>query len=550
MTFRGLKLQHKLYLAFAGLIVLIVFTTGVIGVRGVKKDLWEQENLRNRAILKNLALNLKQPMFEEDFLGIDNLIESLLKIPGIHKVTVFNAEGRIVGSSDKRLLGTHDERWKRSAAAADAGGAVQISNLRNELYTSLSVPVVIGDERWGTAEVVFDNNELKARIQRNSKETQGRLAVLALVVLGVGFAGSYPIAYFLARPIKELREKMATIHGGNLDIPVDSPMLINCWEMMKCDMKECSVYGRPGARCWLAMGTKCDEIRGAYAGSPGDCTDCPVYKKSCGDEIGELRETFYEMLKKIKCGIKELEQANREKQELYCMAAIGEMSAKVAHEIRNALYSIGGAFSYIDRNVDSPTVKEFGSVIRDEIHRLKDLSDSFLNYAKPVKLRYSLQPVEKTIKDAVKLIEPEMEDMGVSVVLDLAGTGEAHYDVNQMKQVMLNLLLNAVDAMPGGGTIHIATALEEKGCRISIRDDGVGIEKENLCRIFDPFFTTKTKGTGLGLAVVNKIVRAHGGHIEVRSVYGKGAEVTVHMPFMPSDRAGEKGPRRIPAMNI
>ncbi|MBI3591981.1 MAG: hypothetical protein HY099_00570, partial [Nitrospirae bacterium] len=227
-----MRLQHKLYLAFLGLILLIVFTTGLIAVTGVKKDLWEQENLRNIAIVKNFALNLKEPVFEEEFLGIDNLVESLLKVPGIHKVTVFNAGGKIVGSNDKKLLGTCTAINNPPAQRTGAAGDIKTASFQNDLYTSMTVPIVIGDESWGKAEVVFDNNELKARIQKNIKETQGELAVLALIALGLGFGGSYLISYFMTRPLKELREKMATIHGGNLDIPVDNPMSINCWEMM------------------------------------------------------------------------------------------------------------------------------------------------------------------------------------------------------------------------------------------------------------------------------------------------------------------------------
>ena len=237
------------------------------------------------------------------------------------------------------------------------------------------------------------------------------------------------------------------------------------------------------------------------------------------------------MLRKIRTGIEELKNANKEKQDLYCMAAIGEMSAKVAHEIRNALYSIGGAVSYMKRHVDSDIVKDFTAIIADEVKRLRDLSDSFLNFAKPLELRYSTESINSVIDEAVRIVSHDLEDAGIKVVCRYEGSGIFLFDKNQIKQVLLNLILNSVDAICHGGEIRISTSLDRGFLNLAVEDSGEGIEIEVVPRIFEPFFTTKADGNGLGLAIVSKIISAHNGHIDVSSVKGMGTRFNMRLPF-------------------
>lgn len=533
MIFRRLKLGHKLSMSFAVLIILMVAATLVIAVMGIKKDLMEQERINNINLAMNLAGNLKEYLFEMDFMAIDSLARGLSEIGGISSVLITDRTGRVIGSTDKTLLGSEDSELKRLIQNSAPQRRDYVFEDVDELRKRISVPVFIGDEVWGTASVIFDYEEIGRKTHDRIMATGSKLALLAFAVLAAGLGGSWFISFLITKPIKELRSKMNEVHRGTLDLPPESIPAVRCWELMKCDKSDCSVYGKEGERCWLSVGTKCDEIRGKYAKELGDCTLCPVYRLNCGDEVGELREAFYEMLRKIRLGIEELQKSNDEKQELHYMATIGEMSARVAHEIRNALYSIGGAVSYMRRNVDLPVVKEFTAVINEEVSRLRELSDSFLNFARPLELRCSVSALSAVIDETVRLIEQELKDGGIEVVRRYDTAGTASFDKNQMKQVLLNLFINAIDAMPDGGKIEIKIRQEKKHLVMSVGDSGSGIESDCLAKIFDPFYTSKPKGSGLGLAVVNKIVRAHGGYINVSSETGHGTEFSISLPAAP-----------------
>lgn len=533
MTFRRLKLGHKLSMSFAVLIILMVAATLVIAVMGIEKDLMEQERVSNINLAMNLAGNLKEYIFEMDFMAIDSLARGLSEIVGISSVVITDRAGKVIGSTDKRLLGSEDSRMKQLIQNSAPQRRDYVFEDLDELRKRISVPVFIGDEVWGTASVTFDYEEIGRKIHDRIMATGSKLGLLAFAVLATGLGGSWFISFLITKPIKELRSKMNEVQRGNLDLPPESIPAVRCWELMKCDKADCSVYGKEGERCWLSVGTKCEDIRGKYARELGDCTLCPVYRLNCGDEVGELREAFYEMLRKIRLGIEELQKSNDEKQELHYMATIGEMSARVAHEIRNALYAIGGAVSYMRRNIDLPVVKEFTSVINEEVSRLRELSDSFLNFARPLELRCSVSALSAVIDETVRLIEQEFKDGGIEVVRRYDTAGEAFFDKNQMKQVLLNLFINAIDAMPHGGKIEIKIRQEKNYLVMSVGDSGSGIESDCLAKIFDPFFTSKPKGSGLGLALVNKIVRAHGGYINVSSETGHGTQFSISLPAVP-----------------
>lgn len=530
MIFRRLKLGHKLSMSFAVLIILMVAATLVIAAMGIEKDLMEQERVSNINLAMNLAGNLKEYIFEMDFMAIDSLARGLSEIGGISSVVITDRAGKVIGSTDKRLLGSEDSRMKQLIQKSAPQRRDYVFEDLDELRKRISVPVFIGDEVWGTASVTFNYEEIGRKIHDRIMATGSKLGLLAFTVLATGLGGSWFISFLITKPIKELRSKMNEVQRGNLDLPPESIPAVRCWELMKCGKSDCSVYGKEGERCWLSVGTKCEDIRGKYARELGDCTLCPVYRLNCGDEVGELREAFYEMLRKIRLGIEELHKANNEKQELHYMATIGEMSARVAHEIRNALYAIGGAVSYMRKNVDLPVVKEFTAVINEEVSRLRELSDSFLNFARPLELRCSVSALSAVIDETVRLIEQEFKDGGIEVVRRYDTAGEAFFDKNQMKQVLLNLFINAIDAMPDGGKIEIKIRQEKDYLVMSVSDSGSGIESDCLARIFDPFFTSKPKGSGLGLALVNKIVRAHGGFINVSSETGHGTEFSISLP--------------------
>lgn len=224
------------------------------------------------------------------------------------------------------------------------------------------------------------------------------------------------------------------------------------------------------------------------------------------------------------------------------LAAIGEMAAGLAHEIRNPLGAIKGAAEYLEPATRaSKDEAELLQVIVDETNRLNSVVSQFLDYARPFRAQFATTDINEVMRKTAKLVEAK-EGEKVAIELDLAPEIPiAELDAEKIKQVILNLVLNAIDAMGGSGppiTIRTRYSAERERIEISVRDRGPGIPKETLDHLFIPFFTTKPNGTGLGLAVCQRIVTNHNGEIRVESQVGVGTEFTVRLPLKPRKAEG------------
>ena len=244
------------------------------------------------------------------------------------------------------------------------------------------------------------------------------------------------------------------------------------------------------------------------------------------------------------------------------LAALGEMAAGLAHEIRNPLGAIKGAAQYLDPTQLQGGDGEILQIIVEEVNRLDGVVAQFLDYSRPFPVatsgKFQSTDLNDVLWKTMKLIEADVPK-SVSVELDLTpGLPAIVADAEQLKQVFINLALNAVQAMPDGGRLTVRTrrphapvelGLSESTPRYSadqievrFADTGAGIPEEALDRIFIPFYTTKTKGTGLGLAITQRIVKGHGGTIEVQSRVGEGTEFILRFPSAAAlDTAGRLG---------
>lgn len=211
------------------------------------------------------------------------------------------------------------------------------------------------------------------------------------------------------------------------------------------------------------------------------------------------------------------------------LRALGQMAASVAHEVRNPLAAIrSSAQSLQDERQDS----ELAGIIVDEVDRLNSLVSEFLDFSRPLQPKLEPSNITSSIEGALDLLEKEAS-LENTEVLKSFGTDLplVLIDPDQMKQVFVNLFLNAAQAMPSGGALTVRVRVEDDRLEIRIGDSGCGIEPENLERIFEPFFTTKDRGSGLGLAIVRAIVEAHKGEIWAESSLGRGTTITVSLPL-------------------
>jgi len=247
------------------------------------------------------------------------------------------------------------------------------------------------------------------------------------------------------------------------------------------------------------------------------------------DELGELAATFNRMVGIIKRN-KEMESTLAQQEK---MASLGVLSSGVAHEINNPLGVILGYAGYLEGKMD-PADPNFRYIqdIRKESKRCKVIVQDLLSYARTPPPALEETDLNALLEQIVDFAANHMDLHHVSLARDFAPElPRVRVDPDQMRQVAINLILNAGAAMESGGTITVSTAVGEGGfVDISVRDEGAGIAPENLEKIFEPFFTTKARGTGLGLAITKRIVEQHLGRIMVESEVGKGTTVTVRLP--------------------
>ena len=238
------------------------------------------------------------------------------------------------------------------------------------------------------------------------------------------------------------------------------------------------------------------------------------------------------------------------------MASLGVLSSGIAHEIRNPLAGIKAMTQTLEEELDENShQQEYVKRILRQVDRLDDLLKAFFKYARPSKPDPHEMAIEKIIDEVMPLVKPKMQHKRIKLVQDFQkGLLKVFVDANQIQQVFLNMLLNAIDAMPEGGTITIKARnagqskpildrrnrlpglLSDTFIEITVSDTGKGIPEFALEQVFNPFFTTKTNGTGLGLSIVYQIIREHGGRIDVRSQEGKGTEFTILLPALSQER--------------
>lgn len=215
------------------------------------------------------------------------------------------------------------------------------------------------------------------------------------------------------------------------------------------------------------------------------------------------------------------------------LASIGELSAGMAHEIRNPLTSIKGYAQFIklEMGEDSPLSEDINIII-SEVDRLNGILDRFLAFARPKQPKLENCNLNDIVNDIVKLLGMNNIPENIRIRTELSSLPDSAFDPEQIEQAFLNIAINAVQAMKNGGELTFSTRYvpAEKVIVVDISDTGQGIPSESLEEIFEPFFTTKPKGTGLGLAITSTIIESHKGFIEVKTIPGQGTTFTIKLP--------------------
>jgi signal transduction histidine kinase len=264
------------------------------------------------------------------------------------------------------------------------------------------------------------------------------------------------------------------------------------------------------------------------------------------DEIGQLAAAFDEMrgaiaTREARLRSAQVEMIHREK-----LAAMGRLVAQLSHEINNPIYNIQNCLEALARRGDphDPN-REFLELAQEELDRMAVLTRQLLDQSRPLSDAATAVDLNAIAQRVLTLAERELDAHGIRTVTDfVANLPEVVAHADGIHQVLVNLVNNAADAMPGGGTLHLATAFDGEGVEISVSDTGTGIDDADLQRIFEAFYTTKpgVRGVGLGLFVSEGIVRGHRGKLTVTSRAGEGSRFVVRLPRETLDPLGADRP--------
>ncbi|MBN2140751.1 MAG: histidine kinase [Desulfovibrionaceae bacterium] len=254
-------------------------------------------------------------------------------------------------------------------------------------------------------------------------------------------------------------------------------------------------------------------------------------------EVGALSERMLNLLEDVDQAHIKLEQSRRHLEQAEKLALVGKLAASAAHSIRNPLTSVKMRLFSLERGLRlDPLHKEDFEVISEEIRHLDTIIKNFLEFSRPPKLNFQRMHISEVVDNTLRLLRHRLESCAVEVRLKRdKSLPRTDLDPEQLKEALVNLILNACEAMPGGGVIEIT---EETGLIgptgrvvvVRVSDTGPGIPASIQDDIFQPFFSTKEEGTGLGLAIVKRIVEEHGGWVNLRSGKGRGASFVLAIP--------------------
>lgn len=252
------------------------------------------------------------------------------------------------------------------------------------------------------------------------------------------------------------------------------------------------------------------------------------------DEIGDLGRNFNDMVRQLRESREEVQRLHREQMvRAEHFATMGELAAGLAHEIRNPLAGIAGVMNIVARDLPPTSpAREVVGEIQAEVQHINRFVTELLTLARPKAPEFRPADLKATAQHAFTLARQQALARDIEFVMDGdSALSPVEHDPAQIQEVLLNLLLNSIQAIDRSGRVEMTLEQRDGMAAIAVSDTGRGIAAENLPNIFRPFFTTKRQGTGLGLSLAQRIVQEHGGHLEVVSAPGKGTRFTMVLPF-------------------
>jgi two-component system NtrC family sensor kinase len=488
------SLRTRFLIGVAGVGVLALGGTLLFAAHSMRLDMEGLARDRGRVIANSVAANLSSMMTHGSGQNIQFFLSSVRENALVKDVHIFNPNGVITAAAQAAMQGRRANphyldlaQQAKSVATTEPGSSgerlVFIQEIPNRpqcqgCHGHRDVPI-----GYLTVTVPFNHygSHMRHTLYRS---TALQLVALVLLILG----SSLVVSVLVLRPVSRLAQAVRRTADGDLDSRV------------------------------------------------------PVERD---DELGRLAQDFNSMAERLRAARAEIERSHEESMErAERMASLGELAASLAHEVRNPLSGLSGAVQVLGEHfADDPGRREIVEEMGTQIHRLGKAVDDLLSFARPSRPALKLVDINVCVGEVISLMRKHAARCKVAVTFRPAEANAFVFaDAEQVRQVWVNLMLNAFQAMPHGGNLEVRVAAAAGAVEIAFVDSGGGIPEEIREKIFRPFFTTKHTGTGLGLAICDRIVRDHGGEIDVASAPGEGSCFSVSLPQSEdAARRGETG---------
>lgn len=495
--------RKSLRAKFIGVIVLVqvslmILVTLVIEQRQ-RETILEESRKRAVSLATNLTALSEGYLLSYNFVKLEQTVEQVASEADVAYAIVQLHDGKVAAysrhsSQQGKIL---DDPVSQAAIKAEKLFIQEVSTeeMGGEGY-DVAVPFFApgGTRKWGTIRIGFS----LAQAMREIQKTTQNLFLLGLVAILLGTGEAIFLAQLISKPIQQL------VAGVN------------------------------------------EVARGNYA---------HTITVNSADEIGYLAQRFEEMRKALQIHINSLAEEKRHLEEANEMikatqeqliqseklAAVGKLAAKVAHEVNNPLAIIKTTLHIVNKRIPSEDPnKEHLDIVQEEIERIARIIKQLFDFSRPSTEISTLQ-VNEVIRNLMKFVEGDLVARGIEISVELADDlPSIRMSLDQLKQVLLNLIKNAQEAMPKGGRLRIETARQKGGVSLQVIDTGTGIAPEHLRLLFKPFFSTKKggEGMGLGLSVSANIIESYGGSIHVESEVGKGTLFRIFLPEYPLSMVG------------
>jgi len=435
-----------------------------------EKGFYNEFARQNEALSKavQVALERTAGRAPADFKNLDNYLQQL-DLKGVHEISVISSGGRIVASTNDDNVGKWITEWRKQLITKARRGETVTEE---ELFYNVILPVGPDVNPLGFIHLTMSTEKFSVFLRLSLI----RRVLAALAVLGIGTVVAVVLAGRYSRPIEQMAEAAGKVAAGDLDQTL------------------------------------------------------PVSRH---DEIGQLARSFDHMIARLRED-RELRQRVRTAEH---MATVGQFSRSIAHEIKNPLNFISLSVDHMRdayRPDDAEMAARYESLIdniKGEVVRISRFAESFLEYGRPFELHCRRCSVNTLLDQVLELVAARAATGQVEIRREIAALPELNVDPEFIKTCLYNIVINAFEAMPTGGTLTVRGRVDDGQVVLSFADTGEGLSAMDLDKVFTPLFSTKQGGLGLGLALTRRVIEDHGGKVAFTSTRGRGSEVSLHLPL-------------------